>query len=352
MLAYDGSVVINHNESNLIGWKLHGDFFLSNANLKFSKTELEKHLDELFLKYGNQGREFWWVEHLEVYNFDNLEYELFPHLKVLKNFIKKYNLEDKFFIYTHNWADRFTEFNIKKLCNFISFCDHGEISEAGAMIPANPNRRFIKHFLYLNRKHRHHRELFYNKLDKGDLLKNCHYSYRTYDLKNNHIPGNISSVGGYYANTSFCHLVTETQYYNHLPYYGETIFVTEKVDKAFKYANPFIVLSAPNYIKALKELGFKTFSQWWDESYDEEEKHDVRMDKIYKLVEDISSWSISKVQKVYREMIPILIHNQNLRVNISNFKRDNYLVSEDVLKSYRFCDYDQLKLWLNNLHHF
>jgi hypothetical protein len=64
-------------------------------------------------------------------------------------------------------------------------------------------------------------------------------------------------------------------------------------------------------LKKLKELGFKTFSNWWDESYDDEMDLEKRIYKIIKVLEEIASWDLEKCTTIRNEMKEILIHNYN-----------------------------------------
>jgi hypothetical protein len=75
--------------------------------------------------------------------------------------------------------------------------------------------------------------------------------------------------------------------------------------------NPFVIAGAPNCLKYLKELGFKTFDRWWDESYDQEEDHEKRMLKIFDVIDYIDSLSIDQLKKITEEMNDVLIHNKN-----------------------------------------
>lgn len=349
MLSNNGSVVINYEGTKLIVWDVEGDAWLNDIKPKYSAKRITDHLENLYKHYGNQDREWWWVEPLEVYNFDNLDHHLFPHLRILKDFIKKYNLEDKFYIYTHNWADRFKEFKVKRLCNFLSFGDH-EVDSAYPVI----TKKFPRHFLYLNRKDRKHREILFDMMKSGNLLEKCYWSYKAKYVEKGlkgakKIQGTLTTPSRLFTETTFCHIVTETQFFNDNPYYGETIFITEKVDKAIRFAQPFIVASSPNYLKTMRELGFKTFNQWWDESYDTVQEWDKRINMVYDVIKEISTWSQSKLSVIYREMIPTLEHNQKIRTYLAKFKRDNYLCSDKVFQYNKFCDYDDLKLWLSYL---
>ena len=58
-------------------------------------------------------------------------------------------------------------------------------------------------------------------------------------------------------------------------------------------------------------MGFKTFSKWWDESYDEELNSSKRLEKIVNILEEISNWSFDKCFDVIQEMEEILVHNFN-----------------------------------------
>jgi len=76
--------------------------------------------------------------------------------------------------------------------------------------------------------------------------------------------------------------------------------------------HPFILISSKGTIKKLKELGFKTFDKWWDESYDECDYFIERIDKIVKIVQEISNKPKEQLVKMREEMKDICNHNQKL----------------------------------------
>ena len=102
----------------------------------------------------------------------------------------------------------------------------------------------------------------------------------------------------------FCSIVTETRFAQ------PTGNFSEKTTDAINFGNPFILVAPPRTLEYLKKLEFKTFDQWWDESYDQEENHSERMKKIFKVIDRINSLSLSQLNKMYQEMIPIIIHNK------------------------------------------
>ena len=75
---------------------------------------------------------------------------------------------------------------------------------------------------------------------------------------------------------------------------------------------PFIVLSSHGYLKRLKGYGFKTFSDFWDESYDEIENPRKRYKKVRELILSLNEMSIEDMNKLYQKTKEICIFNRNL----------------------------------------
>lgn len=95
----------------------------------------------------------------------------------------------------------------------------------------------------------------------------------------------------------------------------ETANVSEKVIDAIKCETPFILVAPPRSLQYLRELGFKTFGEFWDESYDLEEDPMKRMNKILQLLEYLDNHE--DLQGLYNSIIPILDYNMKV---MSNFK--------------------------------
>lgn len=86
------------------------------------------------------------------------------------------------------------------------------------------------------------------------------------------------------ANNSLIHVVTETVYK------GRKNHLTEKAFKPIVMQQPFIIQSCKGSLEYLRRYGFKTFGEFWDESYDQADDS-VRTYKIGKLLQDINSMS-------------------------------------------------------------
>jgi hypothetical protein len=77
----------------------------------------------------------------------------------------------------------------------------------------------------------------------------------------------------------------------------ETLFddqrwhLTEKTLRPIALGQPFILAGTPGSLKYLREYGFRTFADLWDESYDMMTDSQERMNKITEIMKRISSWS-------------------------------------------------------------
>jgi|15BtaG_2_1085339.scaffolds.fasta_scaffold00337_16 hypothetical protein len=92
-------------------------------------------------------------------------------------------------------------------------------------------------------------------------------------------------------------------------FYIKKIHITEKLWKPVNTMQPFIVISVKNYLKKLREWGFKTFEGWIDESYDELETYEDRKKVIYKEILRLCNMSKREIDDWYWELEPIIVHN-------------------------------------------
>lgn len=106
----------------------------------------------------------------------------------------------------------------------------------------------------------------------------------------------------FYSKT-FCDIVTESRFAQ------PTANVSEKVFMSMHYLRPFILIAPPKSLTYLKTLGFKTFSEFWDESYDDEYNHENRLIKIFKVIDLLSELTIVSKASAYKKIFPILEHN-------------------------------------------
>ena len=105
--------------------------------------------------------------------------------------------------------------------------------------------------------------------------------------------------------SSFVNVVTETEFWNTKQH------LTEKIFKPIVAKQPFILVGCANNLAYLKQHGFKTFSQWWDESYDAIEDPIERLSAITKLLEDICGNDLDQLTTMLLEMESVLEYNYN-----------------------------------------
>jgi hypothetical protein len=98
--------------------------------------------------------------------------------------------------------------------------------------------------------------------------------------------------------------------------------MSEKIFKPISNLVPFIIVSSPFFLDKLKEIGFKTFSPWIDESYDNEVDNDKRFFMILDEVKRLCSMSKEEIHKWYYEMEDILIYNQD---HFANYKKQDHV---------------------------
>jgi hypothetical protein len=105
------------------------------------------------------------------------------------------------------------------------------------------------------------------------------------------------------AQNTAVHLIAETVFSD------SKIYVTEKTFKPMVMKQPFIVFAGPGTLQYLKNYGFRTFDCVWDESYDLEQDHDMRLAKIVKIIKDLSAKSDNEFKTIIEQCKEIVDHN-------------------------------------------
>ena len=105
----------------------------------------------------------------------------------------------------------------------------------------------------------------------------------------------------------------------------ETCFFSEKTFKPIYAGHPFLMYNGVNSLEYLKDLGYKTFDAWIDESYDTVPTYQKRAQKIIELLHKFKTYSIDDKTIIRNEMKEVLEHNNSvLRKKLHDeFYRDN-----------------------------
>ena len=116
-------------------------------------------------------------------------------------------------------------------------------------------------------------------------------------------------LADYLYSDSYCSFILETLYDAEQ---SGGAFVTEKTFKAIRNAHPFIIFGCPNTLATLKRLGYRTFDQYIDNSYDSELDNTQRFAKIIATVEKLLS--CGDLHLWYQACLPDILYNQQLFV--------------------------------------
>jgi hypothetical protein len=132
---------------------------------------------------------------------------------------------------------------------------------------------------------------------------------------------------------SFVFVVTETCYWQHKTH------LTEKIFKPIVLRMPFILLGCANNLEYLRSYGFRTFGDFWDESYDQELDPIKRMQMVTEILSKLNQLSAIEQKQMLLDMQPILEHNYKLFNDPTFVRREwDYLLDslEDICKYYKY----------------
>jgi hypothetical protein len=98
---------------------------------------------------------------------------------------------------------------------------------------------------------------------------------------------------------------------------GQTFFPTEKIFRPILLKTPFIVQGPQYFLHNLQALGFRTFSQWWNEGYSEDpDGHQIV--EIKRVLDTLASKNTVELDTMYNEMRSILEHNYNIAMSLTS----------------------------------
>jgi hypothetical protein len=121
---------------------------------------------------------------------------------------------------------------------------------------------------------------------------------------------------------SFLQVITETVY--HYP----GIWITEKSFKPILSKRPFVIAGPTGSLEYLRSLGVKTFSDYWDESYDNMQDPEQRLLAIVDVIEWVCSQSIDDLRNLCVSMSDVL--QFNFQFYVDYFKNNELLKLEQA----------------------
>jgi hypothetical protein len=130
-------------------------------------------------------------------------------------------------------------------------------------------------------------------------------------LQNN--PSGYTATQGYFYNDTltkmYKHTLVDIVVESHVA--GNTFFPTEKTVRAILLKRPFVIFGSCNYLEYLRQMGFRTFSDFWSEDYDGYVAGD-RLRRMYQTIDIVANATERQLEKMYWDMQYTLDHNYDL----------------------------------------
>ena len=113
-----------------------------------------------------------------------------------------------------------------------------------------------------------------------------------------HNPVDIQPDDLQYYKDSYFSVITETLFYDknrpdqsHRPFVEDSLFLTEKTYRCFALNHPFVLMARPHCLRELRKQGYKTFSPYIDESYDDIQNDDLRFEAVVKEIKRLNNFT-------------------------------------------------------------
>ena len=224
-------------------------------------------------------------------------------------------------------------------------------------IPPIPSSTYTHRFSVLSRNYRTWRAELFARMVNADIMPNTIYSfhnidpYKTtvppvgleqimidvkqrgvvptpklaewlwgvpYELPNSHITDKWANATYSAVQNSAINILIESHFISMEHYHGRWNrsireyspgFATEKTYKTLACARPFISVNTPYFLEDLRNMGFKTFSPYIDESYDTIENDFQRMLAILTELDRLNKMDPKEFDQLVLTLKPIAEHN-------------------------------------------
>lgn len=127
----------------------------------------------------------------------------------------------------------------------------------------------------------------------------------------------------------------------------DRIMLTEKVLRPIACGQPFILMAGAGSLKLLQSYGFRTFSQYIDESYDDIEDTDLRMQAVVDTMARARNMDIKKFQD---QLLAIAEYNKNHFFSDEFFEQISSELQQN-LKIASYCAYKKKAFPLVTVNH-
>lgn len=297
-------------------------------------------------------------------------HELGPWFLDIYNNLKKNNLLDAniFFAFgdydfVENYKSFIKEHKIKNFLtpiyvNFFAGCYLDNIKLSNLCI--DENKKYD--YLFYNRKLRPHRLYAVAELKNLNILKNglvsligvddqftlseCINVLEKHGLGSTNLMNFTTDLKPIILDEVPDNYTMELPQDNNLLHYKQTFFsvvsetslvcrfFTEKIYRPIFNLHPFIIIGPAKFLELLKGQGYKTFEELFDESYDNELDHIVRIKKVIKEIEKFVKISHEDKKAKFIQITDKLLYNKEHYINTTKVqKRTEFLKIFDIISN-------------------
>ena len=150
------------------------------------------------------------------------------------------------------------------------------------------------------------------------------------------VNGDLSARFGYHEyqlwQQSLLHVVNETVFYE------PKLHLTEKIFKPIVGQRPFVLVAAPGNLRYLRSYGFQTFESWIDESYDDIQDPDQRLDAVADEVAKFARMNPGELRNIHRDMQSVLAYNKR-----HFFGEFRHIIVNELVDNFDQC----IRIWNN-----
>lgn len=259
-------------------------------------NEVRKYADANSLEYMNVE----WILEFE-YSISWQANDLKLKGKDILDKNKKY--EKKFLNFNRRW--RMHRPTLVALLKATNLLDKGYVSLA----PSDDGRNWDNMWNWIKDYHKQDEEITALLSSIDDQMPLPPFYLDTDELVENKAIFEPTSL--YLYENSLFSVVNETTFYSHYSP-NESRFASEKIFKPIAVGHPFIFVTVPKSLQVLRDLGYKTFHPYINESYDEEFDNNMRLKKVLREIERLCNMTDDEVVEFINNVRPICEHNQLL----------------------------------------
>lgn len=304
-LAFSNKQHNRYTDPYGLPYKLFDDWLQNPTGKYFFIKYFRNRDDEQIIKHVRENKNVYYILH------DNLEGYAKRRFNKIHNFVSEHNLQNKVFFNTSlkSTAEEYQHWlqqtNNKKIFTAFYYPEwyHRVYDNLIDYRLKKLSYQKDTYFCCLNNRHHEHRVLLVQDFQNNNVIDKGIVSSDFHKISIDGVGSRPNDYNPLIYNKSLINVVTETFYRQEWNETGN-IFFSEKIWKPIVCKQAFIVVGPKHTLKYLKDLGFKTFEDIWDESYDSvdyKKRLYMAANSLYNTIDNYSVDQLNVLTKEIRE---------------------------------------------------